>query len=309
MQDTTDQERTTRLRLSYMAYADHASGQVGEPGLAYPVPLDDCVIAYFRRDQEAELLGFEITDFSETFRKRRAWLASRLGDEVVAHLSELYEQVPSDLPDLDEVPDEQLEDVLAMSVRHWEGEIPGSTDELRRTWLEAIDYWVGEPGVSTEYEEEPASSKPGQVSVTLHLARALVDRLTAAVGVALEEAIPAIADSMTKPAFEFARVPPGELRERYIWPALAGNPAELNIVRHGDLLIAESFIGDARGASIEIDCILKPGTARLLREPASRLLSRGKIDDEGFVSLRLGRLRRGARITGELFDAVDVRIG
>lgn len=137
---TPEQAAWLKLGLSYAAYADHCSGQLGDPTVARPIPLLDGVLGFFRRD-EPRLTGFHI----EHFQDFNDWESLRelLGEEVTSQICELHQEVSQrELPVLSGLSEEELSTTMKQSLVRKEFDIGWPDDSEFAARLQGIvDRW------------------------------------------------------------------------------------------------------------------------------------------------------------------------
>lgn len=130
----------TKLHLSYAGYADHLTGQLGDPSTVRPISLMDGVLGFFARS-EFELTGFHI----EHFQAFNDWegLRQLLGEDIVGKIHELHQEVGSlGLPSLSGLSEDELRTTMQQSVVRRELEVNWSDDsDVAERLLGIVDRW------------------------------------------------------------------------------------------------------------------------------------------------------------------------
>ncbi len=221
---------TTSLRLSYAGYADHATGQIGEPALARPVPLAQGVLGFFRRSGPPELVSFHIEHFSTSFeRVDHTKLAGVLGEETVSALSQLWERVPPELPRLSGLSEEELSHAMRSSILSEETEVPVPSAAQRDIWRQIVAAW--EKGA--ESDELPRftlrvrrelSGKSRQLKKSMKgLTQGTTDAILNGVRVRGE----------TLPALSASSAPLGVRHDHFVWEEIGDEPVHVETPGRG----------------------------------------------------------------------------
>jgi hypothetical protein len=303
---------TTSLRLSYAGYADHATGQIGEPALARPVPLAEGVLGFFRRSGTPDLVSFHVEHFSTSFeRLDHARLADALGGETVSALRRLWEKVPAQLPQLSGLAEEELSHVMRASVVGEEVEIPLPSAAQRDIWRQIVEAWEKGPEVS---ESPPfvLRIRRDLLSKSRELAQSMKDLATATTDAILNgvrvrgETLPALSASGGRA---------GVRHDHFVWEETGDDPVRIELGEDGDMLWATGFAtAELGGAPITVRLRLKQQLVEKglveadLDLETGELVASGTIETDGRFRLRLGSTK-GKSLPEDLVDGFEVVVG
>jgi hypothetical protein len=308
----------TKLRLTYAGYADHATGQFGQPAPSRPVPITEGVLGFFRRGGPPELVGFHLEHFSTSFdRIDREWLAAVLSEPAVAALQMLRGQVPDELPHLTGLSDDELAAALKASVVRSEAEVPLPSPAQRAIWADLVRAW----------EEGPESRENRAVrtaAARLRISSALASRganLSKPFREAAERAAEVILGGVRwpqvfAPPLTASRAGAGELHDRFVWDETGEDPARVEFWEEGDTIWVSGFATPSYGgARTTVTISLTPQAVKAIRpegefDPGLRqTVITGTIDHQGWFRLRLGDRISSDRLPNDLIEGVEVAIG